>query len=326
MGAVLGMGVVFAAGCGSRKTGYPSGTVTVIASQPAGGSSDRILRMIQPFLQRELGVPVATENLPAGRGIEGIGRVHRARPDGYTLLFGSATEEIARQVRGRIPDGYADLTPVYNVAGVDSTLLFVKAESPLQSFAHWVSAAKSRELSLAWTEEGSVSLIGIGWLVRVAGIPRENLKTVSLAAEAAVAQEVSAGRVEAGLSGPDAVLGRVRDGSVRVLVSFGKDRSPLLADVPTFREVHGGESNYYELFQGFLGPPDMPPAPIWRLNEALDRVVGDAAFQEQAKSLFRLAPMQNGRFAAELIAFDSLARQMRPFLRVVESERPRNRE
>ena len=57
-----------------------------------------------------------------------------------------------------------------------------------------------------------------------------------------------------------------REGKVRMLAQAAATRQPEAADVPTFRElgfdlVHGAS-------RGIVGPPNMPPAIVARLDTA----------------------------------------------------------
>ena len=54
----------------------------------AGSSSDVVGRLVAERMGTTLGQPIIIENVPGADGSIGVGRVARARPDGYTIEFG----------------------------------------------------------------------------------------------------------------------------------------------------------------------------------------------------------------------------------------------
>jgi tripartite-type tricarboxylate transporter receptor subunit TctC len=53
----------------------------------AGGPTDVIARIVTERMRSTLGQALVIENVPAANGTLGIGRVSRAKPNGYTLAF-----------------------------------------------------------------------------------------------------------------------------------------------------------------------------------------------------------------------------------------------
>jgi tripartite-type tricarboxylate transporter receptor subunit TctC len=50
-----------------------------------GGGSDILARLLQPALEKKLGVPVIVDNRPDAAAVMGATIVTKAKPDGYTL-------------------------------------------------------------------------------------------------------------------------------------------------------------------------------------------------------------------------------------------------
>ena len=55
----------------------------------AGSSTDVAGRLMAERMGTALGQPIVIENVPGADGSIGVGRVARARPDGYTIEFGT---------------------------------------------------------------------------------------------------------------------------------------------------------------------------------------------------------------------------------------------
>ena len=71
---------------GTAQT-YPSRAITMIVPFPPGGSTDAIGRVLTERMRESLGQPIIIENVSGADGSIGMGRVARARPDGYTIEF-----------------------------------------------------------------------------------------------------------------------------------------------------------------------------------------------------------------------------------------------
>ena len=70
---------------------YPAKPVRFIVPAAVGGPTDVIGRLTAERLSQGLGQTVIVENRPGASATLGPAAVARAQPDGYTLLFTSAT-------------------------------------------------------------------------------------------------------------------------------------------------------------------------------------------------------------------------------------------
>lgn len=69
---------------------YPSRTVTLVVTVPAGGSIDAVARLLAVNLTKALGQNVIVESRPGAGGNLAAGYVASAAPDGHTLLIGNS--------------------------------------------------------------------------------------------------------------------------------------------------------------------------------------------------------------------------------------------
>lgn len=70
---------------------YPSKNIQMIVTFGAGGGTDIVARNLQPILQKELDQTVTVTNMPGAAGAVATEYVSKAKPDGYTVLFGAET-------------------------------------------------------------------------------------------------------------------------------------------------------------------------------------------------------------------------------------------
>src|SRR5215475_5126457 len=66
----------------------PSRPITMIVSSTPGSNSDVVGRLLTERMKGALGQPVIIENVSGANGSIGVGRLARARPDGYTIDIG----------------------------------------------------------------------------------------------------------------------------------------------------------------------------------------------------------------------------------------------
>ena len=96
----------------------------------AGSTSDVVGRLVAERMGTAIGQPIIIENVPGADGSIGVGRVARARPDGYTIEFGSlAANALNGAFYSLRYDLLGDLTPISLVATLP-WVLYARASLP----------------------------------------------------------------------------------------------------------------------------------------------------------------------------------------------------
>jgi len=75
------------AGSARAQPKYPSEPIKLVVPRAPGGGSDILARLLQPALEKKLGVPVIVDNRPDAAAVMGATIVTKAKPDGYMLLL-----------------------------------------------------------------------------------------------------------------------------------------------------------------------------------------------------------------------------------------------
>jgi tripartite-type tricarboxylate transporter receptor subunit TctC len=118
---------------------------------------------------------------------------------------------------------------------------------------------------------------------------------------------VERGELDGAISALSEIFGRP---NIRVLVQFGAERHPSLADIPTAAELASGEARSvfdfyslkYKLARPVIMPPDVPAERVDAMRRAFDATVKDPAFIEAAGKLgMDVAPL-GGEEVTRLIA------------------------
>src|SRR5437660_11505626 len=84
--AAAGLSLALPAVAQDAAATYPSRSVRIIVTVPAGGGVDSVTRIFADKLQRRLGQAFVIENQAGAGGNVGASTVYAAVPDGYTLM------------------------------------------------------------------------------------------------------------------------------------------------------------------------------------------------------------------------------------------------
>ena len=261
---------------------YPSRVIRFILPFPAGGSSDIYGRLVASGLQTAWGKSVVVDNRPGATGIIGAQAVRQAPPDGYTLLFTSNTGHVLGPllIEPRPFDPAADFTPVSMVIRFPLYLI-VNPAIPSRTLAEFLAHAKSkpRQLNYASSGLGGASHLAAELFNGAAGIEAAHLpyKGAAPAQQAVMAGEAQYRFDNIGTSHPFVVAGKLRG-----LAVTGPKRSPALPDIPTLGEAGIGGLEGVYTWLGLLGPAQLPPAVLAKLNAEVVRIMNTPEIARRA--------------------------------------------
>jgi len=142
----------------AQAQGFPSKTITLLVTFPAGGQADAVARALAPALQKELGQPVIVDNVSGVGGSLGAQRVLNGPPDGHTLMLGTPIELV--QTPMAVASARYKAEDFRMVGPVASTymMMVVRPDFPATSVGEFVAAARNsgaKEFSFASVGRGS---------------------------------------------------------------------------------------------------------------------------------------------------------------------------
>ena len=260
--------------------GWPNKPIKLIVPFPPGGNVDLSARILAPELAKELGQPVIVENRAGASGTLGLDAVAKSAPDGYTWGIASPVNHLAAPaLYPKLPyDSLKDFTPVGLVASVPMVLV-VGPSSPVKSVAELLALARKRkgELTMASAGSGSGNHI-VGELFQEA--TGTQFVHVPYKGSAPANTDLAGGHVDIHFDQLSSVLPLVQGGKLRALAVTTAKRSPLLPDVPTLAEAGVAKFDASTTL-GLVLPAKAAPELVARLNQALDKVLAQAAVKEQ---------------------------------------------
>ncbi len=278
---------------------YPAKPIRYIVPVAAGGGSDMIGRVVTERWGRALGQSFVVENLSGGGGVVACQATQRAAPDGYTLMQAYvATHGTTPATRRVSYDAVRDFTPV-GMIGATPNVLVVNASVPARTVKEFIDYVKRNpgRLNYGSAGPGSLTHLTMELFKQETGLFITHIPYRGIAP---ATNDLIAGQTQALFPGLAAALPHLRSGRVRALAVTGKQRSPLLKDVPTLDEV--GLKGFDAMqWYGVAGPAGMPQPIVRQLNEALSTVLKAPDFSEKlAAEAVSPLPMTPEEFGAHI--------------------------
>jgi tripartite-type tricarboxylate transporter receptor subunit TctC len=262
IGAVLGSNL-------SLAQDYPSKPIRVIVPVPAGSGPDADIRHIATRLGSVLGQTIVIDNRPGAGTRIAIEAAVKSAPDGYTLLVGTPSLTTAPALYASLPfDVKRDLVPV-SLVSTTAYALTVNGAVPAQSAAAWVALAKTNPA------HANIATFGIGTIPHLAGawfgaLTGTEFKFIHYNTTPPFT-DLIAGQTSAMFEAMLPMVPHVKSGKLRMLAISGKQRQPLLQEVPTFTEA-GFPAFDPMVWIGVLAPAGTPRPIVNRVSAALAQV------------------------------------------------------
>ena len=258
---------------GVRAQAYPTRPVEFVIPFAPGGPTDTAIRLIQPQLSANLGVPVVLVNKAGGGGAIGMDAVAKARPDGYTLAATvRSTLTILPATQADVPYKISDFAPIGTYA-VDSQVVVVKSGAPWKSLEELVDHARKNpgKLSYGSAGQGTNSFFTMELLKLAYGL---DIAHVPFGGSGPVKNALLGGHVQVGAAALSPVLSIIRSGDIAPLVTSATRRNPVIPTVPTMSEK-GQPDASLSTWAELWAPAKAPKPVLDRLVQALNKTMKD---------------------------------------------------
>jgi len=289
----------------AKADDYPSHPIKLIVPYAPGGAADAVARIVAKHVSQTIGQPMVVENRPGAGSIIGTEDVHKADPDGYTLLFGqSGPISINPGIYKELPyDPEKDFAPI-TMTTAYTYILVVNAKLPVKTLQDFVAMVKAKpgEFNYGTTGVGASNHLVTELFSSKAGL---KMIHVPYRGTALAVTDLLAGQVTMVFADPISAMPHVRSGALRALAVTTKDRSPIAPDVPTIAE--SGYPGFDAIgWHGILAPARTPAPIIAKLHDQIVTALKDpgtkALLDEQAMTIVGDTPQQFGAFIKQDIA------------------------
>jgi tripartite-type tricarboxylate transporter receptor subunit TctC len=279
---------------------YPNKPINLIVAYAAGGGSDLVVRLLTPFIERELGnnARIVVSNKPGAGGAIGFSELARSAPDGYTIGLINTPNVLTIPIERKSAFSWRSFDLLGNIVD-DPGNFSVHADSPIKSLQDLAKQAKANpgKLSVGTTGAGSDDHLAMLLFQKIANVQLIHVpyKGASEVRTAAQGQQIDVAAVNIGEAQQFARAGT----PLRHLGVMSPARNELAPDVPTFKE-QGYDINLVSL-RGLAAPKGLPREIHARLVAATGKAIANQEFQNKAAQAF--APVRYlppNKYEAEL--------------------------
>jgi len=259
---------------------YPSRPITFICPWPAGGTADQSMRAICSVASRVLKQPIAVDNKAGAAGMIGAKAIASARPDGYTI--GQIPISVTRfsQLGTLQADPRKDFTYLARTSG-QTFGIAVLPDSKFKTLKDMVAYAKANpgRVTYAHAGVGGATHVGMEEFALAAGI---QLNAIAYKGGAAALQDTLGGQVDM-LADSSSWAPHVEGGKLRLLATWGEQRTPRFKDTPTLKEL--GYKVVVDAPNGIGAPKGLDPVVEKRLRDAFRFAVASDEFKAVANKI-----------------------------------------
>jgi tripartite-type tricarboxylate transporter receptor subunit TctC len=234
--------------------------------------------MMAPKLSEKLGQSFVIENRPGAGSVLGTDLVAKAPPDGYTVLFCTASHAANAVFLKKLPyDPVRDFESVASIGAVPFVLVTHPA-LPVKSVKEFVAFAKARPGQLFYSSAGTG---GIGHLANELFAKEAGIKVshVPYKGTGPMVTALLVGEVQFAMPQISGALATIQAGKVRTLGIASAQRMQMAPEIPTLRE--SGVNHVSGTWYGVLLPRGAPRKAIEVLGREFNAQLKDPAFRDQ---------------------------------------------
>jgi tripartite-type tricarboxylate transporter receptor subunit TctC len=252
---------------------FPAKPVKILVTNPPGGSSDLMARILGQKLGDIWKQSVVIENRAGAAGLIGMTYVASQPPDGYTLLFGAQGSTIVTPLLTKVPyDMDKDFTPLSLVA-TGPSILMVNANSPYKTVQDLINAAKAKPNNINYGSGGvgTAAHLGAEMFNSYA-----NIKTVHVPYKGGISaiNDLAADQIQFQFTDAAPVIPFIKSGKLRPLAVTTPKRFSSMPDVPTFAE--SGLPMFIAVNSwGMFMPSGAPPALVAQLQADIRKALSN---------------------------------------------------
>jgi len=253
---------------------YPRRPVTLVVPFSAGGATDVFARTTGRRMGELLGQQFVILNRDGAAGTIGTDFVAKAAPDGYTLLWGTASPlAIYPGYKQKLPyDAQRDLAPV-GVAAKIAYVLIVHPALPARTLKDLIALARAHPGKLNYASAGT------GGASHLAGELFKSMAKIDMVhipykGTALFTSDLVSGQVDLAFAGVSTTLPLTSTGRMRPLAITSTQRFELYPQVPTMMEA-GVPGYEYTQWYAVLAPAQTPPDIVELLSSTLRKALDD---------------------------------------------------
>jgi tripartite-type tricarboxylate transporter receptor subunit TctC len=256
---------------------YPARPVRVIVPFGPGGGTDIQGRLLGKKFHDSMGQTFIIDNRPGASGLIGTEIAAKSPPDGYTILFTTASLSANVTLYGKrlTIDPTKDLEPVSWISSVPLVLV-VHPTVPAHNVKELVRLAKrSGKMNAGHNGPGTTSHLAIEMLEQAAGI---NVAAVPYKGGGPSMTGLMSGEVDFNFATALTAAPQLKNGKIRGLAVTTAKASSAFPTLPTMASIFPGfeVDNWYAMFL----PAGTPQSVVAKLNSEIRKALTSTEVRE----------------------------------------------
>lgn len=258
------------------KAEFPDRPIKLVVGYSPGGAMDTLARRLAESWSAVLKQPVLVDNKPGASGSVAAVTVAKAKPDGYTLMFGENAQLIAPHLQSRLGqaptvDPFGDFVPVGGVA-TSVLAIAVSKDFPASDMAEFINAVKNgdKQYFYATSGVGSVHHLGMESIMQSLGFKLEHVPYKG--ASQILPDLISGNQIQIGVVSTAAAREFVNAGQLKFVGILAGPRVASLPDISSFSEVMTGYAAAVPRMY-ILAPQGTPPDIVAKLGQTLEEAL-----------------------------------------------------
>ena len=238
---------------------YPVKPIRLVVPFPAGGPTDQFARQYAQALSVQLGKPVVVDNKSGASGAIGSLEVKNSAPDGYTLLFGTASTHVLYGLINPKPqyDSIKDFTEIAVVG--DAPIVFAVSPGTKGGFKEFIEYARINPGKLQYGSAGEgtyLHIVGERLKYELGGL---DIQHIPFRGSAQAIPALIGNQVNMTVDTLGSLINQHRAEKLRIVAIAASKRSSLIPDVPTVNEVTGLKDFQAALWNIVSAPEGLSP-------------------------------------------------------------------
>ena len=279
---IVGAALIWPLAAGAQD--YPTRPIVMVVPYAAGGTFDVMARILTVGMSQVLGQQVIVENTTGAGGIIGVNRVINAKPDGYTVLFGSVGTHAYNQTIYKKPryNAAADFAPV-TLFAEQPMVLESRKDFPANSLQEFVAHVKANAGKLQFGSAGAGSTTHLACSL-INSTMGANVTHVPYRGAGPAHNDLIGGQIDYMCSNIGGAVPLILGNQVKAIAVLSRGRSPLLPDLKSAHE-QGMTGMDVTTWNAMFLPKGTPAAILKKLGDATNAAMDEPAIKKRMNEI-----------------------------------------
>ena len=272
--------LTFAALALSASHAFAQAPARILSGFPPGGAVDVLARIFAEKWGEAIGRPVIVDTRTGATGQIALEVLKAAAPDGNTVIVAPDSNIVVYPHTVAKPafDTLRDFVPVAHVGRYDLALA-IKTTLPANTLAEFLAWARANPKDATYGTAGNGTLLHFYGLI-LGEEAKAPLSHVAYRGAGPAVTDLVGGHVTGAILPLGTLVQQARAGKVKILAISGGQRSVIMPDVPTVKELGFPKLELSGWF-GVFAPAATPADTVTKLNEIFRTAAHTPAVREK---------------------------------------------